>query len=55
MVGTLNGLLRIAYRPAPGFTGQDTFTVNLHGPLPYTVPVRVAVAAGTPGGASSGR
>jgi hypothetical protein len=44
MVGTLNGLLRIAYRPAPGFTGPDAFTVSLHGPLPYTVPVRVVVA-----------
>ena len=55
MVGTLSGLLRIAYRPAPGFTGQDVFTVNLHGPLPYTVPVRVTVADGKTGGSSPSR
>ncbi len=43
MVGTLDGLLRIAYRPNPGFMGQDAFLVSLHGPVSYVVPVRVFV------------
>jgi len=55
MVGTLNGRLRIAYRPAPGFTGRDEFTVNLHSPLPYTIPVMVTVSGQTSGQGSTTR
>lgn len=43
MVGTLDRLLRIAYRPNPGFTGQDAFLVLIKGPIPYVVPIRVFV------------
>lgn len=45
MVGTLDGKLRIAYRPAPGFTGEDTFSVYLTGPIPYKIPVAVRVGS----------
>jgi hypothetical protein len=43
IVGTLDGLLRIAYRPAPGFVGEDGFAVYLRGPVPYLVPIKVWV------------
>ena len=43
MVGTLDRLLRIAYQPNPGFTGQDAFLVHIKGPIPYVVPIRVFV------------
>lgn len=45
MVGTLDGKLRIAYRPEKSFVGNDGFEVRLLGPIPYTVPVRVTVGA----------
>lgn len=45
MVGTLDGMLRIAYRPQESFVGNDNFEVRLVGPIPYTVPVRVTVGA----------
>jgi hypothetical protein len=45
LVGTLDGLLRIAYRPQPGFVGSDVFSVYLRGPIPYVIPVRVKVAS----------
>ncbi len=43
LVGTVDGLLRIAYRPNTSFTGNDNFEVRLTSPFPYTVPVRVSV------------
>lgn len=51
MLGSLGGLLRIAYRPAPGFAGGDHFVVRLRNPLPYDVPVTVTV---TPGRTAAG-
>jgi len=43
IVGTVDGVLRIAYRPNSSFTGNDQFEVRLISPIPYTVPVRVVV------------
>ncbi len=43
IVGTLNGLLHIAYRPEPGYSGGDFFTVRMTNPEPDTIPVRVTV------------
>lgn len=45
VVGTLEGKLRIAYRPAPGFQGDDAFLVYLKGPIPYKLPVQVRVGS----------
>lgn len=45
MVGTLDGTLRIAYKPTQSFVGNDKFEIRLLGPIPYTVPVRVTVGA----------
>ena len=42
-IGTVDGLLRIAYRPAPGYAGADAFAVRLDGPIGYEVPVDVRV------------
>jgi hypothetical protein len=39
----LSGRIALAYRPAPGFTGTDHFTVRTDGPLPHTIPVDVTV------------
>ena len=44
VVGNLDGAMRIAYRPAPGFSGRDRFSVRMGGPEPWTIPVRVRVA-----------
>jgi hypothetical protein len=44
VLGTLRGAMRIAYRPAPGFTGRDRFAVRMGGPEPWVIPVRVRVA-----------
>jgi len=43
VVGTLDGHLRIAYRPARGFTGEDQFLVRTTSPLIYDIPVKVRV------------
>jgi hypothetical protein len=43
MVGSVGDSLRIAYRPAPGFTGQDRFVVHLTAPEPWDIPVPVTV------------
>ena len=43
MVGSLAGRDRIAYRPAPGFTGSDAFSVHMASPEPWDIPVRVEV------------
>ena len=42
-LGTLNGRMRIAYRPAPGYAGPDRFTVRMGGPEPWIIPVHVVV------------
>jgi hypothetical protein len=39
----LSGRIGLAYRPAPGFSGADHFTVRTNGPLPHTIPVNVTV------------
>lgn len=44
VLGTLNGNLRMAYRPNPGFTGSDDFKVEVERPVRYIVPVHVEVA-----------
>ena len=43
VVGSVNGKLRIAYRPAPNYVGPDGFRVALGGPTPWDIPVSVAV------------
>ncbi len=43
VVGTLDGLARIAYRPEPGFFGNDDFTVRVTNPMRDVIPVRVIV------------
>ena len=43
VVGTLQGLARIAYRPEPGFVGNDEFSVRVTNPMRDTIPVRVSV------------
>ena len=43
VVGSLGGRDRIAYRPAPGFTGADAFVVHMTAPEPWNIPVRVEV------------
>ncbi|MDR3538231.1 MAG: hypothetical protein P4L71_17180 [Acetobacteraceae bacterium] len=43
MVGSVGLSLRIAYKPAPGFTGTDHFTVHLTAPEPWDIPVAVTV------------
>jgi len=43
-VGSVGPAMRIAYRPAPGFAGQDDFAVHMGGPEPWTIPVHVTVA-----------
>lgn len=45
-LGTLDGKMVIAYRPAQGFAGPDRFTVRMGGPQPWTIPVQVQVHAG---------
>ncbi|MBN8874826.1 MAG: hypothetical protein J0H67_18465 [Rhodospirillales bacterium] len=44
LVGSIGYSLRIAYRPVPGFVGQDHFVVRLHGPDPWDIPVAVTVS-----------
>jgi hypothetical protein len=39
----LPGRISLAYRPAPGYTGIDRFSVHTDGPLPHTIPVDVMV------------
>jgi hypothetical protein len=34
----------VAYQPAPGFAGSDSFTVRTDGPFPHNIPVQVSVA-----------
>ena len=41
---TAEGRIGVAYQPAPGFVGGDTFTVRTDGPFPHDIPVTVAVA-----------
>ena len=41
--GNVGKQLRIAYRPAPGFTGIDDFVVHLATPQPWDIPIRVVV------------
>ena len=41
--GAVGPQLRIAYRPAPGFTGTDGFVVHLNTPEPWDIPVQVTV------------
>ena len=43
MAGSIGTSLRIAYRPTPGFVGQDAFTVHMIGPQPWDIPVHVTV------------
>jgi hypothetical protein len=43
MVGSVGTSLRIAYKPVPGFAGEDGFTVHLTAPQPWDIPVRVNV------------
>jgi hypothetical protein len=43
VLGALDGDLRLAYRPHPGYAGPDEFVVRLHSPIPETIPVRVIV------------
>lgn len=44
VLGTLGGKLRMAYQPAPGFTGSDDFEVEVERPVRYIVPVHVEVS-----------
>ena len=41
--GNVGKQLRIAYRPAAGFTGIDNFVVHLATPEPWDIPIRVVV------------
>jgi len=41
--GNVGKQLRIAYRPAAGFTGVDNFVVHLATPQPWDIPIRVVV------------
>ena len=41
--GNVGKQLRIAYRPAPGFTGIDDFVIHLATPQPWDIPIRVVV------------
>jgi hypothetical protein len=43
LVGSIGVDLRIGYRPAPGFAGEDAFVVHLTAPQPFDIPVRVTV------------
>lgn len=43
LVGSVGTSLRIAYRPANGFAGQDAFSVHLTAPQPFDIPVHVIV------------
>ncbi len=43
MVGSVGLSLRIAYKPAQGFAGADSFTVHLAAPDPWDIPVHVTV------------
>jgi len=43
VVGSLAKVLRIAYRPTPGYVGQDAFKVHISGPTPDNIPVNVVV------------
>jgi hypothetical protein len=43
VLGATGGSLRIAYRPAPGYAGPDSFQVHLDAPSPETIPVQVVV------------
>ena len=43
-IGPADGLLRVAYQPAPGFVGHDFFRVAVNGPGEHnTIPVYVTV------------
>jgi hypothetical protein len=44
VVGSFGGQFRIAYQPAPRYLGSDAFHVELGGPTPWDIPVRVSVA-----------
>ena len=41
--GATDGRLRLAYQPAPGFSGTDQFRVRLASPIPEDIPVSVVV------------
>ncbi len=43
VVGSVGVSLRIAYRPAPGFSGRDSFVVHLTAPEPWDIAVPVSV------------
>lgn len=43
VLGALEGRIRLAYQPAPGFSGTDQFRVRLHSPIPEEIPVGVVV------------
>ncbi len=43
VLGALEGQLRLAYQPKPGFSGTDQFLVRLHSPIPEEIPVGVIV------------
>ena len=43
VLGALEGRIRLAYQPKPGFIGTDQFRVRLHSPIPEEIPVRVVV------------
>jgi hypothetical protein len=44
VVGSVGGLLRIAYRPTRGYVGPDWFEVHIAGPDPDVIPVSVSVS-----------
>jgi hypothetical protein len=39
-----DGRYVVAYQPAPGFVGSDSFSVRTDGPFPHTIPVQVMVS-----------
>ncbi len=43
VLGATEGRLRLAYQPAPGFSGTDQFRVRLASPIPEEIPVSVVV------------
>ena len=46
IVGSVDMVLQIAYRPRPGFAGADGFRVHIGGGEPEVIPVRVLVSPG---------
>ena len=43
--GVLDGVMRIAYRPEPGYSGPDAFIVKLVQPVSDSIPVHVRVGS----------